>query len=175
MHEDQLRRLFQSLKRNDEPEPAFADALFNQLSLTARTPARSRAPFLLLAAALLVAALGASVAVGSGLIKLPGLSREPLPAPSATQSELATPSASPSSTPSAEPTPRRTAPPVALNADDIVESAVDGLVVRRGARLFTEKIGSLTPWYTSTLPPRWRSAFRSLASGGVMKLIAASV
>lgn len=146
MHDDQLRRLFHSLERNDEPDPAFADALFNRLSFTAQTPARSRAPFLLLAAALLVAALGAGVAVGSGLIKLPGLSREPLPAPSASPAELAspTPTVVPSSSPTAEATPTPTAVPgLALKADEIVESTVDGLIVRIGTGTSSEKVGSL--------------------------------
>jgi hypothetical protein len=39
----------------------------------------------------------------------------------------------------------------------------------------TEKIGSLTPWYAMTLPPRLRSADMSVGLGGVMKLMADSV
>ena len=138
MHDDQLRRLFHSMERADEPDPAFADALFERLRFTTARPARSRAPFLLLAAGLLIAALGSGVALGSGLIHLPGLSREPLPPSTAS----ATPT--PTATPSAEVTPTASAiPAVVFSADDIVESAVDGLAVRSGTGVGGEKLGSL--------------------------------
>ena len=148
MHDDQLRSLFRTLERADEPDPAFADALFERLTSTAARPAGRRAPSLLLAAALLVAALGASVAVGSGLIKLPGLSREPLPAPTASTSTqptqpvaTATPPATASPTPTVEATPSEPAPDLA--GDDLVETAVDGLSVRAGTGVASQKLRSL--------------------------------
>src|SRR5215212_672086 len=39
----------------------------------------------------------------------------------------------------------------------------------------TEKIGSLTPWYTSILAPRFFSVSRLVGFGGAMKLMADSV
>ncbi len=93
MHDDQLSRLFGSLADASDPDPAVADGLFELLRLEAAGLARpTRQPrMVLLAAALLVAAIGAGAALGTGLIKLPWLVVEP------------SPSAEPGPTGSAEP------------------------------------------------------------------------
>ncbi|MEX0709969.1 MAG: hypothetical protein WD116_02065 [Chloroflexota bacterium] len=93
MRDDQLSRLFGSLADASDPDPAVADDLFELLRLEAAGQARpTRRPrMVLLAAALLVVAIGAGAALGTGLIKLPWLVVEP------------SPSAEPSPTSSAEP------------------------------------------------------------------------
>lgn len=146
MSDDQLTRLLGSLDRDEAPHDAFADALFERLSQSQATARRSRLPWLLLAAALMLAAVAGGVVVGSGLLKLPGLSREPLPAPTATGtpnvSRTPTAAASASATPMA--TPSRTAlPGLALEPDEVVASTVDGLTVRTGAGTGSAKLGSL--------------------------------
>ena len=143
MHDDHLTHLLRSLERQAEPDPVFADRLFGQLSATAARPARgARSLFVLLAAALMLAAIGTGVAFGSGLIHLPGLSREPLPAPTASGTVV------PSATPAAEATARAevtssAVPGRLLAADDVVESTVDGLAVRIGTGVSSQKLGSL--------------------------------
>src|SRR6266508_4726882 len=106
MNDEQLTRLFRSLDEPADPDPAFADALFARLEREAGGVAaahRTSVNWMLLAATLLlVAALGAAVAVGSGLLKLPIVavvaSPTPLPSgsplPSASSVETPAPTAS---------------------------------------------------------------------------------
>jgi hypothetical protein len=113
MNDDQLTRLFRSLDEPAEPRPAFADELFAELERTTSGAVARRQTsvrWLLVAATLLlVVSLGAALAVGSGLIKLPSVVDvvSPTPSPSASTVESATPT--PSATASASPTPLPTA------------------------------------------------------------------
>jgi hypothetical protein len=106
MNDEQLTRLFRSLDEPADPDPAFSDALFARLEREAGSVAAARRTsvrwMLLAATLLLVAALGAAVAVGSGLLKLPFVavvtSPTPLPSgsrlPSASSAETPAPTAS---------------------------------------------------------------------------------
>lgn len=101
MNDEQLTRLFRSLDEPADPDPAFADALFARLEREAGSVAAARRTsvrwMLLAATLLLVAALGAAVALGSGLLKLPFVAVVASPTPLASGSPL--PSASPVGTP----------------------------------------------------------------------------
>ena len=94
MHDDQLSRLFGSLADASDPDPAVADGLFELLRLEAAGVARpaSRPWMVLLAASLLVAAIGAGAALGTGLIKLPWLVVEPSPSAEPSPSSSTEPS-----------------------------------------------------------------------------------
>lgn len=151
MSDDQLSRLFGSLERNDAPSDAFADALFERLAGTAPAARRTRLPWLLLAAALMLAAVAGGVAVGSGLVNLPGLSREPLPVPTSSASPSATAGASPTAAPSEvapsasptvgpTPTPRT---PAGIAVDGLVSTAVDGLKIRTAPGTTEPTLGTL--------------------------------
>lgn len=149
--DDQLSRLFGSLDRDEAPTDAFAEALFARLATTAPTARRSRLPWLLLAAALMLAAVAGGAAVGSGLVNLPELSRNPLPAPTASafvpSSELPSPSVSP--TPTQGNSPSDEATPTAVNAvgieiDGVVSTAVDGLTVRKAPGTSQDVLGTLS-------------------------------
>jgi hypothetical protein len=113
MNDDELTRLFRSLDEPAEPRAAFADELFANLErMTSGVVTRRQTSvrWLLVAATLLlVVSLGAALAVGSGLIKLPFVVDvvSPTPSPSASTVESATPI--PSATASASPTPLPTA------------------------------------------------------------------
>jgi hypothetical protein len=101
MNDEQLTRLFRSLDEPADPDPAFADALFARLEREAGSVAAARRTsvrwMLLAATLLLVAALGAAVAVGSGLLKVPFVAVVVSPTPLPSGSPL--PSASPVGTP----------------------------------------------------------------------------
>jgi len=101
MNDEQLTRLFRSLDEPADPDPAFADALFARLEREAGGVAAARRTsvrwMLLAATLLLVAALGAAVAVGSGLLKVPFVAVVVSPTPLSSGSPL--PSASPIGTP----------------------------------------------------------------------------
>jgi hypothetical protein len=143
MRDEDLTQVLHSLDRSADPDPSFADDLFERLnSAAARAGSRSRTPFLLLAAALILVAVGGGVALGSGVIRLPSLSRNPLPAPTATAKESPRPAFTPTSSPQAsrEPSPPASAP---WSADQIVESTLDGLVVRNSFSLAGQRLGSL--------------------------------
>lgn len=103
MHDDhELRAILRRIDRPIEPDPAFADALFAQL--TAPPAARpARGPMLLIAAALLVSLLLAGAAIGSGLVELPWLTADATPTAQPSRSAQATESAVPSETPAASP------------------------------------------------------------------------
>lgn len=134
MNEDKIRGLLRTLEADRAPDPAFAEALFGRLSLAARTAAPRRSPFLLLAAALLVATLVAALAVGSGLLRLPVVvDASASPQPSASSLALSSASAMPATSASAEPTaaatPRQSAAPIDL-AGGILFAEADGLRIR---------------------------------------------
>jgi Tol biopolymer transport system component len=94
MHDDQIRGLLRTLEDDRTPDPAFADALYRRLHMAAGEPGRSRAPFVLLAAALLTI-LVAGLAVGSGLLRLPEtVDASDSPQPSTSGLAVASPSAS---------------------------------------------------------------------------------
>jgi hypothetical protein len=100
MNDEQLTRLFRSLDEPAEPRAAFADGLFADLErMTSGATARRRTSvrWLLVAATLLlVASLGAALAIGSGLLKLPFVVvvASQTPQPSATPAGSGTPAPS---------------------------------------------------------------------------------
>jgi hypothetical protein len=104
MNDEQLTRLFRSLDEPADPDPAFADALFARLEREAGSVAAARRTsvrwMLLAATLLLVAALGAAVAVGSGLLKLPFVAvvASPTPLPSGSPLSSASPVGTPAPT-----------------------------------------------------------------------------
>ena len=123
MNDDELTRLFRSLDEPAEPRTAFADTLFADLErMTSGAVARRQTSvrWLLLAATLLlVASLGAALAVGSGLVKLPLVvavaSPTPLPSASTVESVTPTPSATGSASPTSLPaTPAPTPSPISV-------------------------------------------------------------
>jgi hypothetical protein len=111
MNDDELTRLFRSLDEPAEPRAAFADALFANLErMTSGAMARRQTSvrWLLVAATLLlVASLGAAVAIGSGLLKLPFVLvvASATPEPSATPAPSQTASTTPTSVPVVIPEP----------------------------------------------------------------------
>jgi hypothetical protein len=115
MHDDQLTRLLRQIDEPADPDSAFADRLFNDLSKQVGRRRGSGTMLMLVAAVMLVALLAVGAAVGSGLIKVPWFTVEVSPAPSvvAIASESATPSAIASATPasSVAPSTAPTAPP----------------------------------------------------------------
>lgn len=140
MSDDQLSRLLGTLDRGDQPDPVFANALFARLASTASARRRSRMPWLLLAAVLMLATIAAGAAVGSGLVKLPGLSRNPLPAPTAAAS--ASPVATPSASPSQDATPSAVTA-VGIEIDGLVTTNVDNLTIRKGPGTSQASLGTL--------------------------------
>jgi hypothetical protein len=128
MNDEQLTRLFRSLDEPAEPRAAFADTLFADLErMTSGAMARRQTSvrWLLVAATLLlVASLGAALAIGSGLIKLPFVVDVVSPTPSA--SATSAPSQSASTTPTASASPAASA----IVIDGLAESTVDSLRVR---------------------------------------------
>lgn len=136
MHDDQLRRLMRTLDNRSDPDPAFADALFERLSLVARNERRSRGVMVLLAAALLTATLAAGAALGSGLIPLPWASDrddDPVAQATPTPTAVASASAEPSGTPA----------PSGLPTDSVVRTTVDGLQLRESFSTQAESLGTL--------------------------------
>lgn len=133
MHDDQIRSLLRTLEHDRMPDPAFADALYGRLHLVADRRPRSRAPFVLLAAALLTI-LAAGLAIGSGLLRLPetvDASGSPLPSTSgvAVASPTASAAASGDATPSASAQPS-VAPDPTVQAGSILFAEADGLRIR---------------------------------------------
>ena len=133
MPDDQIRSLLRTLEDDRTPDPAFADALYRQLSLVADDRRRSRAPFVLLAAALL-AILATGLALGSGLLRLPvtvDASGSPLPSTSgvAVASPSVTATASQDAAPSASAEPSVTPDPTDV-PDSVLFAEADGLRIR---------------------------------------------
>ena len=146
MHDDQLRDLFRTLESDREPDPAFADALFDRLTVVARGERRGRAPLVLLAAALVLTVVGAGLALGFGLLQLPNLvvDASGSPSPSATSSAVADASPSASGDPSADPSADPSGPSTAGPArDSLVRSTVDALTIRAAAGRDAQSLGYL--------------------------------
>lgn len=134
MHEDQIRHLLGRLEDDRDPDPRFADALYARLNVAARGRRRSRAPMLLLAAALMTLLAG-GVAIGSGRLPLPFIvDATTSPAPSA--SALAEPSVSVAPSTSAGPSvpppsgSESAAPEVPILAGRILVAEAAGLRLR---------------------------------------------
>jgi hypothetical protein len=133
MNDDELTRLFRSLDEPAEPRAAFADALFADLErmTSGAIVRRGNSVRLLLVAAtlLLVAGLGAALAVGSGLLKLPALVvvASATPEPSA---PLGSATPAPSQGTSTAPTPSSSLPAGGIVIDGLAISTVDSLRVR---------------------------------------------
>ena len=144
MHDDQIRSLLRNLERDQEPDPAFADALFDRLAVTADDRRRGRTPFLLLAAALLLAALAAGAAIGSGWLRLPLLvdgTQSPEPTSSGVAVASPTASASPSqAAPSGGPS---VSPDPAVLTGRTLFVEADGLRVRAEASDDAEVVATL--------------------------------
>ena len=152
MNDEQLTRLFRSLDEPAEPRAAFADSLFADLErMTSGAIIRRRTSvrWLLVAATLLlVASLGAALAVGSGLIKLPFVVDVVSPTPSASATTLGSGTPAPSSSASTTPTASPSSAATAIVIDGLAKSTVDGLTVRAtpgtaGARLGTIDTGEM--------------------------------
>ena len=150
MNDEQLTRLFRSLEEQAEPDAAFSDALFARLehmTSGAMIRRRSSVRWLLVAATLLlVASLGAALAVGSGLVKLPFVLvvASATPEPSATPLGSGTPAPSSSTTPTSSESPAASA----IVIDGLAKTTVDSLTVRAtpgtaGARLGTIDTGAM--------------------------------
>jgi hypothetical protein len=143
MNDDQLTRLLRQVDEPASPDPAFADRLFGQLTGTA-AHRRGVPPGLMLVAALtLVAALAMGFAVAAGLVRLPWLSLEVVPAPSGQPSgqPIESPAATPSQTPeqSASPSPSG----AAIAIDGLAKSTVDALTVRADPTTSAHALGSI--------------------------------
>jgi dipeptidyl aminopeptidase/acylaminoacyl peptidase len=144
MHDDQIRGLLRSLEDDREPDPTFADALFDQLTLAAGGQSRRRTPMLLLAAALLVA-LAASIAVGSGLVRLPfvvDVDASPEPTSSGVAVASPTPSASAPASPQPSTVPSVAPDPASLAGRTLFASA-DGLRLRSEASAGADVVATL--------------------------------
>ena len=131
MHDDQIRGLLRTLEDDRTPDPAFADALYQRLHMAADARRPSRAPFVLLAAALLTI-LVAGLAIGSGLLRLPEtVDASGSPSPDTSGLAVASPSASASA--SSAPAPSESAvvvPNPAVQAGSILFAEADGLRIR---------------------------------------------
>lgn len=144
MTDEQLSRDFQALEVDDEPNPAFADALFAELESEAVARRAPGATWILLAAAALIAVLAVGAALGSGLVQLPFLiaeaSQTPTPSASASATGAETESAEPTPTATALPTPSATSP---IAFDSVVRIVVTDLSLRRAPSLEGERLGGL--------------------------------
>ena len=144
MTDEQLSRNLQALQIDEDPNPAFAEALFAQLEEEVVARRGPSATWLLLAAAALIAALAVGAALGTGLVRLPLLIAEAsptaTPTPSASAMASASPTALPSATPTVEPTP---IPTGQLAPDSLARVWVAGLSLRADPGLDGEKLGEL--------------------------------
>ena len=133
MHDDQIHDLLRTIEADGEPDPAFANALFDRLNRAERAESQRRTPVLLLVAALLLTTLVAGLALGSGLVRLPFVVEA---SPSASPSDVAQasptqaqqpttgPSIAPSAAPSTEPNPD------AIASRDVLFAEADGIRLR---------------------------------------------
>ena len=145
MTEEQLSRDLQALQIDEDPNPAFAEALFAQLEDEVVARRGPSATWLLLAAAALIAALAVGAALGSGLVQLPLLIAEASPTATPTVSASAVASASPF-VPPPSPTSTTQATPVSpdnLAPDGLARVTVAGLTLRAEPGLDGEKLGEL--------------------------------
>ncbi len=152
MNDEQLTRLFRSLDEPAEPRVAFADGLFADLErMTSGAVIRRRTSvrWLLVAATLLlVASLGAALAIGSGLLKLPFVVDVVSPTPSASATTMDSGTPAPSSSTSTTPIASPSLVATGILIDGLAKSTVDGLRVRAtpgtaGAQLGTIDTGQL--------------------------------
>ena len=148
--EERLSQLFQRLGADEDPNPAFADALFAQLEDEASPRRSGGRTWMLLAAAVLVASLATGAVFGSSLVRVPWLiadadgtpdptvTADPTPSMSEVPSEA--PSKLPSATPDPTPGPTPTAPatPMAL----VARVAVPGLTLRDAPGLDADSLGT---------------------------------
>ena len=152
MDDTRLTRLLRQLDAPAEPDPAFADDLFNRLRAEV---ARERRPVRPIRLLLLAAAIGGSLiagglAVGGGYIHLPQL------AVVATESPSAPPSADQSPSPSALPTPTTSPSPSPL----VLVSPTPGIAAEQAAARLTAYEQALAAhdyqaaW--AMLAPSWR-------------------
>jgi hypothetical protein len=146
MHDDQLSQLLRQADEPVNPDPAFADRLFEQLLLQTSASPRSRAALLLVAAVVLTGVLALGAAIAGGLVKIPWLavavtpaptvqpivSQEPLPSFAPTTSSQ-TPQPSVDSSPSA---PR-------IVIDSLVRSTVNALRVRAEPTTAAKALGTI--------------------------------
>jgi Tol biopolymer transport system component len=130
MHDDQIRGLLRTLEDDRTPDPAFSDALYRRLHMVAEARPPSRAPFVLMAAAL-VTIVAAALAVGSGVLRLPDtVDASASPMPTTSPLAVASPSASGASdapSPSAQPS---MAPDATDAPDTVMFAEADGLRIR---------------------------------------------
>ncbi|HET8778119.1 MAG TPA: hypothetical protein VFN76_10700, partial [Candidatus Limnocylindria bacterium] len=144
MHDDQIRGLLRTLEDDREPAPAFADALFDELSVAVRSRPGRRLPVVLLAAALVVA-LAASIAVGSGIVRLPwvvDLDASPQPSASAVAVASPSPTSSLPASPESSATPS-VAPDPAFLSGRTLFAAADGLRLRSEASSDADIVATL--------------------------------
>jgi hypothetical protein len=150
MDDQELTRIFRALDAPAEADPAFGDTLFARLQSEASgARARRRSPALILLAAALVlsAVLGAGLAVGGGLVRLPWalIDASPNSSSSPIAAESATPQPSPNASPSVTPEASASASPGAGFAQgELVRATVDGLAVRAEPGTGAKRLGSLT-------------------------------
>ena len=142
--EERLSQLFQTLRADEDPNPAFADALFAQLEEQASPRRSGGRTWMLLAAALLVASLATGAVFGSGLVRVPWLIADVDATQEPTATSEATPSGSavPSATPDPTPGPTATAPEPAPQ-EWVARVAVNGLMLREAPGLDAESLGTL--------------------------------
>ena len=89
--DEEFARLFQALRADEDPNQAYADALFARLEDEATPHRRPGGTWVLLAAAVLVASLATGAVFGSGLVRVPWLiaDADGSPEPTATAPEPA--------------------------------------------------------------------------------------
>jgi len=159
MHDDQLTRLLRQIDEPADPDSAFADRLFNDLSKQVGRRRGGGTMLILVAAVMLVALLAVGAAVGSGLLKVPWFTVEVSPAPSgvAVASESATASATASAKPSASPSPSPAPTPVVAVPDGLLPPGskatvmVDGLRVRQQPSTSAPVVTTLSKGDTVTI------------------------
>jgi len=144
MHDDQLSRLLRQADEPAFPNAAFADRLFEQLSRQARGSRRSH-PALLLVAAVLTAVLVFGALVAGGLVKIPSLTADINPTPTAQPiaSQEATPSATPTANPTSQPSVAPTSSTAGIVIDGLVRSTVNALRVRAEPTTAGEALGTI--------------------------------
>ncbi|HEX6475244.1 MAG TPA: hypothetical protein VF114_09205, partial [Candidatus Limnocylindria bacterium] len=146
MTDEQLSRDMRALEVDEEPNPAFADALFAELEGEIVARHGPGATWFLLAAAALIAALAVGAALGSGLVRLPFLIADASPTASPSTSASATAvemeSAEPSPTASPEPSP--TPVPGSLAVGGVARVIADGLTLRAEPGLQGVPFGTVT-------------------------------
>ena len=141
--DQQLTRNLQALHTDEDPNPAFAEALFAKLEDEVAAPPRASRTWMLLAAAALIAVVATGAAFGSGLVRVPWLIADATLVP--TPSVEPVPSESSLPSPTSEPTPLPTATAVPEPSTDwVAQVAVPGLTLRDAAGLDGEALGTFS-------------------------------